>query len=134
MPLLIISKENIWYYASLVDQYTVQRLEQLNEPMTHVDVLSFVQHRYLGLPESAGIELNALCFPSAGAAIAAIEAGWRHRLPRQHPISIPGVWRTNTYSLSDTVASIWSGRATPFRDRRPFTNLVTNPALYRQQR
>ena len=52
LPCLNISKENIRYYASLVDYYTVHRLRQLNEPMIHVYLLCFIQHRYQRLHDN----------------------------------------------------------------------------------
>jgi TnpA family transposase len=52
LPRLNISKENIRYYASLVDYYTVHRLRQLNEPMIHVYLLCFIQHRYQRLHDN----------------------------------------------------------------------------------
>jgi Domain of unknown function (DUF4158) len=52
LPRLNISKENIRYYASLVDYYTVDRLRQLNESMIHVYLLCFIQHRYQRLHDN----------------------------------------------------------------------------------
>src|SRR5262249_21352999 len=52
LPHLKISKENIRYYASLVDYYTVHRLRQLSEPMIYVYLLCFVQHRYQRLHDN----------------------------------------------------------------------------------
>jgi TnpA family transposase len=45
LPQLNISKENIKYYASLVDYYSVHRLRQLNDSMICVYLLCFIQHR-----------------------------------------------------------------------------------------
>ena len=52
LPRLNISNENIRYYASLVDYYTVHRLEQLNESMMYVYLLCFIQHRYQRLHDN----------------------------------------------------------------------------------
>ena len=52
LPQLNISKENIKYYASLVDYYTVDRLEQLSKSMLHVYLLCFIQHRYQKLHDN----------------------------------------------------------------------------------
>jgi TnpA family transposase len=46
LPHLDISNENIKYYASLVDYYSVHRLRQLSESTVYVYLLCFVQHRY----------------------------------------------------------------------------------------
>jgi len=52
LPHLKISNENIRYYASLVDYYSVYRLRQLTEPVVHVYLLCFIQHRYQKLHDN----------------------------------------------------------------------------------
>ena len=46
LPHLLISNENIKYYASLVTYYSVFRLRQLDERIAHIYLLCFVYHRY----------------------------------------------------------------------------------------
>ena len=52
LPHLKISNENIGYYASLVDYYSVHRLRQLVEPVVYVYLLCFIQHRYQKLHDN----------------------------------------------------------------------------------
>jgi TnpA family transposase len=52
LPQLNISKENIKYYASLVDYYSVHRLRQLSGSMVYVYLLCFIQHRYQKLHDN----------------------------------------------------------------------------------
>ena len=52
LPHLKISNENIKYYASLVDYYSVHRLRQLVEPVVYVYLLCFIQHRYQKLHDN----------------------------------------------------------------------------------
>jgi len=52
LPHLHISNENIKYYASLVDYYSVHRLRQLGESTVYVYLLCFIQHRYQKLHDN----------------------------------------------------------------------------------
>jgi TnpA family transposase len=52
LPRLKISNENIRYYASLVDYYSVYKLRQLSEPVVCVYLLCFIQHRYQKLHDN----------------------------------------------------------------------------------
>jgi hypothetical protein len=52
LPQLKISNENIKYYASLVDYYSVYKLRQLVEPVVYVYLLCFIQHRYQKLHDN----------------------------------------------------------------------------------
>ena len=52
LPHLKISNENIRYYASLVDYYSVYKLRQLNEHVVYVYLLCFIQHRYQKLHDN----------------------------------------------------------------------------------
>ena len=46
LPALEISGESIKYYASLVNYYSVFRLNQLSQGVVHVYLLCFIHHRY----------------------------------------------------------------------------------------
>ena len=46
LPHLEISNENIKYYASLVDYYSVYKLRRMSEDVLYVYLLCFIQHRY----------------------------------------------------------------------------------------
>lgn len=46
LPALSISNENIKYYASLVNYYSVNRLQQLNEWTVYLYLICFTHHRY----------------------------------------------------------------------------------------
>jgi hypothetical protein len=46
LPTLGISNENIKYYASLIDYYTVQKLHQLHPDTRHAYLLCFISYRY----------------------------------------------------------------------------------------
>lgn len=46
LPHLNISNENIRYYASLVDYYSVYKLRRMRESVVLVYLLCFLQHRY----------------------------------------------------------------------------------------
>jgi TnpA family transposase len=52
LPQLNISRENIKYYASLVDYYSVYKLRQLSESTVYVYLLCFIQHRYQKLHDN----------------------------------------------------------------------------------
>jgi TnpA family transposase len=52
LPQLQISNENIRYYASLVDYYSVHQLRQLNESIVYVYLLCFIQYRYQKLHDN----------------------------------------------------------------------------------
>ena len=52
LPHLNISNENIRYYASLVDYYSVHKLRQLSEAIVYVYLLCFIQHRYQKLHDN----------------------------------------------------------------------------------
>lgn len=52
LPFLKISNENIKYYASLVDYYSVFRLKQLDESLVFIYLLCFVYHRYQKLHDN----------------------------------------------------------------------------------
>ena len=52
LPYLNISRENIKYYASLVDYYSVYKLRQLSEQVVYVYLLCFIQHRYQKLHDN----------------------------------------------------------------------------------
>jgi TnpA family transposase len=52
LPQLNISNENIRYYASLVDYYSVYKLQQLSESVVYVYLLCFIQHRYQKLHDN----------------------------------------------------------------------------------
>ena len=52
LPHLHISNENIRYYATLVDYYSVFRLRQLSESTVYVYLLCFIQHRYQKLHDN----------------------------------------------------------------------------------
>jgi TnpA family transposase len=52
LPHLNISDENIRYYASLVDYYSVYKLRQLSEDVARVYLLCFIQHRYQKLHDN----------------------------------------------------------------------------------
>jgi TnpA family transposase len=45
LPKLGISKKSIFYYAGLVDHYTVQKLDRINQEQTCLWLLCFVYHR-----------------------------------------------------------------------------------------
>ena len=49
---MCISNENIKYYASLVDYYSVHRLRQLSESTVYIYLLCFIQHRYQKLHDN----------------------------------------------------------------------------------
>jgi hypothetical protein len=46
LPSLHISSENIKYYASLVDYYSIQKFKQLNREVAHAYLLCFILYRY----------------------------------------------------------------------------------------
>ena len=46
LPSLHISSENIKYYASLVDYYSIQKFKQLNRDVAHAYLLCFISYRY----------------------------------------------------------------------------------------
>jgi hypothetical protein len=46
LPELSISNENVKYYASLVDYYSVYKLNRLNKWIVYVYLLCFIYHRY----------------------------------------------------------------------------------------
>ena len=52
LPHLQISNENIRYYATLVDYYSVYKLRQLGESTVYVYLLCFIQHRYQKLHDN----------------------------------------------------------------------------------
>lgn len=52
LPHLNISKENVRYYASLVDYYSVYRLRRLSDSILYVYLLCFIQHRYQKLHDN----------------------------------------------------------------------------------
>jgi len=52
LPHLKISNENIRYYASLVDYYTVYKLRRMSESTVYVYLLCFIQHRYQKLHDN----------------------------------------------------------------------------------
>src|SRR5215831_18963245 len=52
LPHLHISNENIRYYASLVDYYSVYKLRQLSESTVYVYLLCFIHHRYQKLHDN----------------------------------------------------------------------------------
>ena len=52
LPYLKISNENIRYYASLVDYYSVYKLRQLSDHIVYVYLLCFIQHRYQKLHDN----------------------------------------------------------------------------------
>lgn len=52
LPHLRTSNENIRYYASLVNYYSVQKLRQLVDPVVYVYLLCFIQHRYQKLHDN----------------------------------------------------------------------------------
>ena len=52
LPHLKISNENIRYYASLVDYYSVYKLRRLGESVVYVYLLCFIQHRYQKLHDN----------------------------------------------------------------------------------
>lgn len=52
LPHLEISQENIRYYASLVDYYSVHRLRQLSDSVVYVYLLCFIQQRYQKLHDN----------------------------------------------------------------------------------
>jgi Domain of unknown function (DUF4158) len=52
LPHLQISNENITYYATLVDYYSVYKLRQLSESTVYVYLLCFIQHRYRKLHDN----------------------------------------------------------------------------------
>ena len=52
LPHLLIPNENIRYYATLVDYYSVQKLRQLSAPIVYVYLLCFIQHRYQKLHDN----------------------------------------------------------------------------------
>ena len=52
LPHLKISNENIKYYASLVDYYSVYKLRRMREDVLYVYLLCFIQHRYQKLHDN----------------------------------------------------------------------------------
>lgn len=52
LPHLKISHENIKYYASLVDYYSVYKLRRMGEDIVYVYLLCFIQHRYQKLHDN----------------------------------------------------------------------------------
>ena len=52
LPHLKISNENIGYYASLVDYYSVYKLRRMGEDVVYVYLLCFIQHRYQKLHDN----------------------------------------------------------------------------------
>ena len=52
LPHSKISNENIRYYASLVDYYSVYKLRRLGESVVYVYLLCFIQHRYQKLHDN----------------------------------------------------------------------------------
>lgn len=52
LPALDISNESVKYYASLVTYYSVFRLKQLDEWLSHLYLLCFVYHRYQRLSDT----------------------------------------------------------------------------------
>ena len=52
LPHLHISNENIRYYATLVDYYSVYKLRQLSGFTVYVYLLCFIQHRYQKLHDN----------------------------------------------------------------------------------
>jgi hypothetical protein len=52
LPHLHISNENIRYYATLVDYYSVFRLRRLSESTIYVYLLCFIHHRYQKLHDN----------------------------------------------------------------------------------
>ncbi|WP_309710000.1 Tn3 family transposase [Armatimonas sp.] len=52
LPHLNISNENIRYYASLVDYYSVYKLRRMQESVVVVYLLCFIQHRYQKLHDN----------------------------------------------------------------------------------
>jgi TnpA family transposase len=52
LPHLRISNENIRYYASLVDYYSVYKLRRMSESVVYVYLLCFIQHRYQKLHDN----------------------------------------------------------------------------------
>jgi len=52
LPHLKISKENIRYYASLVDYYSVYKLRRMSDDAAYVYLLCFIQHRYQKLHDN----------------------------------------------------------------------------------
>ena len=52
LPHLKISNENIGYYASLVDYYSVYKLRRMSEDVVYVYLLCFIQHRYQKLHDN----------------------------------------------------------------------------------
>jgi len=52
LPHLEISQDNIRYYASLVDYYSVHRLRQLSDSVVYVYLLCFIQQRYQKLHDN----------------------------------------------------------------------------------
>jgi Tn3 transposase DDE domain/Domain of unknown function (DUF4158) len=52
LPHLKISNENIRYYASLVDYYSVYKLRRMSESIVYVYLLCFIQHRYQKLHDN----------------------------------------------------------------------------------
>ena len=52
LPHLKISNENIKYYASLVDYYSVYKLRRMSEDVLYVYLLCFIQHRYQKLHDN----------------------------------------------------------------------------------
>ena len=59
LPHLLISNESIRYYASLVNYYSVFRLNQLDEWMVYLYLLCFVYHRYQRIHDNL---LNSLIY------------------------------------------------------------------------
>jgi hypothetical protein len=58
-PILEISNDSVAYYASLVDYYTVQKLQQMPTDMVYLYLLCFILHRYQKLNDNL---TNALIF------------------------------------------------------------------------
>ena len=52
LPYLNISKENVKYYASLVDYYSVYKLRRMGTTIVYVYLLCFIQHRYQKLHDN----------------------------------------------------------------------------------
>ncbi len=52
LPHLKISNENIRYYASLVDYYSVYKLRRMSEDVVYVYLLCFIQHRFQKLHDN----------------------------------------------------------------------------------
>jgi TnpA family transposase len=59
LPFMQISPESVKYYASLVNYYSVFRLQQLDEQLVFIYLLCFVYHRYQQLHDNL---LNSLLY------------------------------------------------------------------------